>query len=65
MKDGIGQEIHEGDKVAWGSGVYAGFEVYTVERLTPKRLKLYKSLGGRICTSDPCNVIVVTEIIKQ
>ena len=65
MKDAIGQEINEGDKVAWGDGRYAGFSVYTVERLTPKRVKVYRRLGGVVYTVDPENLIVITSNIER
>lgn len=66
MKDVIGQEINEGDLILWMSGTtgYAGSYVYTVERLTAKRVKAYLSVGGHLYTIAPENVVVVTSNLE-
>lgn len=42
MKDGLGQEIVPGSKVIWLSGKrqYSGVQIFEVERITDKRVKL-------------------------
>ena len=73
MKDGLGQELSPGNKVVWvsGKGNYAGVEVFEVERLTEKRVKLVpqksklSSLGGtgKSTYVAPTDLVVVDKLL--
>jgi len=73
MKDGLGQDIVVGSKVVWvsGKGNYAGVEVFEVERLTEKRVKLVPqksklaALGGtgKSTYVSPRDLVVVDKLL--
>ena len=65
MKDGIGQPISIGSKVVWVSGKtnYAGVEVYTVEKLTEKRVKVAAGRYGNRTYVSPGDLVVVDALL--
>lgn len=71
--DGLGQNIHVGDKVVWMSsyGAYGKLTVYIVRGITPKRVALsnltrFKQYPECRPTYAAHNVVlVVNEIVKD
>ena len=66
MKDILGNTILEGDKILWMCGSHgAGSSVYTVDYLTPKRIRASITVGGSMYIIDPANAVVVTRLLHD
>ena len=67
MKDGLGQTIEPGAQVVWvsGKGNYAGVKVYTVLKLTLKRVQLETNITYALRGTyvDPGDLVVVDNLL--
>lgn len=67
MRDGLGNEISERDKVVWvgGKTQYAGVRVYTVEKICSKQLKIIPERGMEYTYVFPDCVVVVNDLLEK
>ena len=74
MKDGMDQEIHDGDIVIWvgGKTQYANVQLYRVTKITSKRVKIELIECGdtphaqtKNPTVDPTAVVVVNKLLDN
>lgn len=67
MKDGLGQTIEPGAQVVWvsGKGNYAGVKVYTVLKLTLKRVQLETNISYAMRGTyvHPGDLVVVDSLL--